>query len=154
MGISDWSSNVCSSDLAETLAANPANQALRTTFLYNINEVVTAFQQTANDLQALSESVGSAGSISISAINDALTELTRVNEGLRKVESGTSAEAQLLDSRDAALSTLSNQLAVKISFGDRGTVALHYNGVNIVKDHVNRSFTVAQKGDGNSARAS
>src|SRR3546814_4242576 len=69
---------------AETLAANPANQALRTTFLYNINEVVTAFQQTANDLQALSESVVSAGSISISAINDALTELpdrksTRLN---------------------------------------------------------------------------
>src|SRR3546814_9374783 len=124
MRISDWSSDVCSSDLtgnrlgsaatrakwlndteaalndtancvgqlmtsmfsaAETLAANPANQALRTTFLYNINEVVTAFQQTANDLQALSESVGSAGSISISAINDTLTELTRVNEGLRKV---------------------------------------------------------------------
>src|SRR3546814_10361191 len=106
---------------AETLAANPANQALRTTFLYNINEVVTAFQQTANDLQALSESVGSAGSISISAINDALTELTRVNEGLRKVESGTSAEAQLLDSRDAALSTLSNQLDVKISLDRKST---------------------------------
>src|SRR3546814_14436845 len=113
MGISDWSSNVCSSDLAETLAANPANQALRTTFLYNINEVVTAFQQTANDLQALSESVGSAGSISISAINDALTELTRVNEGLREVESGTSAEAQLLDSRDGALSALRTQRDVK-----------------------------------------
>src|SRR3546814_237283 len=133
---------------AETLAANPANQALRTTFLYNINEVVTAFQQTANDLQALSESVGSAGSISISAINDALTELTRVNEGLRKVESGTSAEAQLLDSRDAALSTLSNQLDVKISFGDRGTVALQYDGVNIVQDQVAGSFAVAQNGDG------
>src|SRR3546814_7474127 len=133
---------------AETLAANPANQALRTTFLYNINEVVTAFQQTANDLQALSESVGSAGSISISAINDALTELTRVNEGLRKVESGTSAEAQLLDSRDAALSTLSNQLDVKISFGDRGTVALQYDGVNIVQDQVAGSFAVAQNGAG------
>lgn len=133
---------------AETLAANPANQALRTTFLYNINEVVTAFQQTANDLQALSESVGSAGSISISAINDALTELTRVNEGLRKVESGTSAEAQLLDSRDAALSTLSNQLDVKISFGDRGTVTLQYDGVNIVQDQVAGSFAAAQNSDG------
>src|SRR3546814_7964807 len=71
-----------------------------------------------------------------------------VNEGLRKVESGTSAEAQLLDSRDAALSTLSNQLDVKISFGDRGTVALQYDGVNIVQDQVAGSFAVAQNGDG------
>src|SRR3546814_4342213 len=91
------------------------------------------------------------GSISISAINDALTELTRVNEGLRKVESGTSAEAQLFDSRDAALSTLSNQLDVKISFGDRGTVALQYDGSTIVQDQVAGSFAVAQNGDGTMA---
>src|SRR3546814_10885055 len=67
---------------------------------------------------------------------------------MRKVDSGTSAEAQRLDSRDAALSTLSNQLDVKISFGDRGTVALQYDGVNIVQDQVAGSFAVAQNGDG------
>ncbi|HJR55042.1 MAG TPA: flagellar basal body protein, partial [Rhizomicrobium sp.] len=94
---------------AETLAANPGSETLRVNFLFNVEQVVTAFQQTATNLQNVSKGIGSDASVSVSAINDALAELARVNDGLRRISPGTTAEAQLLDSRDAALAMLTSQ---------------------------------------------
>ncbi|MCF8707423.1 flagellar hook-associated protein FlgK [Rhizorhapis sp. SPR117] len=133
---------------AETLAANPTNESRGTAFLFNIDQVVAAFQQTASDLQTVSEGLASASSVSVSTINDALTELARVNDGLRRVNSGTSVEAQLIDSRDAALSTITSQIDVSIAFGDRGTVTVQYAGNNIVANGAAGTFSVAQNADG------
>lgn len=133
---------------AETLAANPASATLGTNFLFNIEQVVTAFHQTANDLQTVSEGIGSAASVSVTTINDALSELARVNDGLRRITPGTTAEAQLLDARDAALSTLSGQIDIKIAFGTNGAVTIQHAGNNIVSNGTASSFAVTQNADG------
>ena len=133
---------------AETLAANPGSETLRVNFLFNVEQVVTAFQQTATNLQNVSKGIGSDASVSVSAINDALGELARVNDGLRRISPGTTAEAQLLDSRDAALAMLTSQLDVDIAFGNNGTVTVQYAGQDIVANGSAGSFAVTQNADG------
>lgn len=133
---------------ASTLASNPSNTTLGTNFLFDVEQIVTAFQQTANGLQTISDGIGSSAEISVSTINDTLGEIARINDGLRRVTAGTSAEAQLLDSRDAALSTLSEQLDVSITFGSRGTVTVQYAGNDIVTNGTASSFAVTQNTDG------
>lgn len=133
---------------AETLAANPTSETLNVNFLFNVEQVIAAFQQSANDLQTVSDGIGSAATISISTINDTLAELARVNDGLRRVSPGTTAEAQLLDGRDAALSTLTKQLDVSIAFGANGTVSIQHAGNMIVSNGSAGSFAVTQNADG------
>lgn len=133
---------------AETLAANPTSTTLGTNFLFNIEQIVTAFHQTGNDLQTVSDGIGSAASVSITTINDALGELARVNDGLRRVSPGTTAEAQLLDARDAALSTLTGQIDVGIAFGTNGTVTVQHAGNTIVSNSDASSFAVTQNANG------
>lgn len=133
---------------AEILASNPTSETLSVNFLFNIEQIITAFKQTATDLRNVSDGLGSAATVSVATINDALAELARVNDGLRRVTSGTTAEAQLLDSRDAALATLTSQLDVSIAFGSRGTVTIQHAGQPIVANGTASSFAVTQNADG------
>lgn len=133
---------------AETLAANPTSPTLATNFLFNVEQIVTAFKQASNDLQTVSEGIGSAASVSASTINDALAELARVNDGLRRIIPGTTAEAQLLDSRDTALSVLTDHIDVSIAFGTNGTVTIQHAGNTIVDNSAASSFAVTQNADG------
>lgn len=133
---------------AEILASNPTSETLSVNFLFNIEQIITAFKQTVTDLRNVSDGLGSAATVSVATINDALAELARVNDGLRRVTSGTTAEAQLLDSRDAALATLTSQLDVSIAFGSRGTVTIQHAGQPIVANGTASSFAVTQNADG------
>lgn len=133
---------------AETLAANPTSQTLATNFLFNVEQIVTAFRQASSDLQTVSEGIGSAASVSAATINDALAELARVNDGLRRIIPGTTAEAQLLDSRDTALSVLTDHIDVSIAFGTNGTVTIQHAGATIVDNSAASSFAVTQNADG------
>lgn len=145
-GVGQLMTNMFSS--AETLAANPTSQTLATNFLFNVEQIVTAFKQASSDLQTVSEGIGSASGVSASTINDALAELARVNDGLRRIIPGTTAEAQLLDSRDTALSVLTDHLDVSIAFGTNGTVTVQHAGNTIVENSAASSFAVTQNPDG------
>lgn len=132
----------------ETLAGNPADPTLRQSFLFGIQQTVNAFHQTASDLSNISQGISQQAQTEVSAVNDAITALAQVNIGLRRAAPGSAAEAQLLDSRDAALATISSRLDVKIDFADRGIAQVSYNGETVLDSTVPTSFAVTANADG------
>lgn len=130
------------------LAANPSDPTLRTNMLYGIERVVTAFHQSAQELQSVSDSIATTAENETTALNDALAELGRVNANLLRSKPGTSNFAQLLDSRDAALSAITKRADVTISFADNGTAGITYNGATVVDGPDVTNFGVTANADG------
>jgi len=69
----------------------------------------------------------------VTTVNQALSALADINNSLLRAQPGTSAYAQLLDSRDAALGTLSTNLNVDISFGTHDQAQVMLNGQTLVQ---------------------
>lgn len=130
------------------LAANPSDPSLRTNMMFGIERVVTAFNQSAQGLQSASDGIATTAQNDVTTLNSALSELARVNANLLRAEPGTSNQAALLDSRDAALSTITQKLDVTVTFGSNGMAQVAYNGANIVDGANAGTFSVAQNGDG------
>jgi flagellar hook-associated protein 1 FlgK len=130
------------------LAANPSDPSLRTNMLFGIERVVGAFNQSAQGLQSTSEGIATTAQNDVSTLNSALAELARVNGNLLRAEPGTSNQAALLDSRDAALSTITQKLDVTVTFGSNGMAQIAYNGTNVVQGATAGTFSVAQNSDG------
>ncbi len=132
----------------EKLAANPSNDALRTTLIYGMQRVTEAFHQTSDALKNSQTGILADASADVLAVNNALDELARVNTNLLRAQDGTANHAQLLDSRDAAMKEITNRLNVTVSFGTNGTVALDYAGQTIVSGGDPTTFAVTQNSDG------
>lgn len=130
------------------LAANPKDTSQRSTVLYNINRVVTGFNQAAGELADVSDSIGQMATGEVTALNTAIAQLADANEGLRRVRPGSAAEAQLLDRRDDALETIAQKIDVSITFGDHGVGQVSYNGTAIVDPINPTTFAVTQNADG------
>lgn len=117
----------------DKLAASPSDTSLRVTTLDSINRVAQAFGNTAADLAQVSSGIATEAQSSVDAINRSLSALANINNSLLRAQPGTSAYAQLLDSRDAALNTLSSNVNVDISFGTHDQAVISYNGQNLVQ---------------------
>jgi len=130
------------------LAANPTDPSLRTNMLFDVEQVVTAFNQSANSLQNVQTSITTTAQNTTSALNSSLSELARINSNLLRAVPGTSNEAQLLDSRDAALSDITSKLDVNITFGTNGTAQISYNGTQVVQGDQAKAFGVTAASDG------
>ncbi|MGK2910750.1 MAG: flagellar hook-associated protein FlgK [Sphingobium sp.] len=132
----------------DKLAANPADKSLRSTLLYGMQRVVDAFHQTGDALKDAQAGIATDATNDVRTINNALAELGRVNTNLLRAQDGTANQAQLLDSRDAALTEITKRLDVSITFGASGTVSLSYGATNILTGAVPTTFSVAQNADG------
>lgn len=130
------------------LAANPTDPSLRTNVLFGIEQVVTAFNQSASDLQSVQTAITSNAQAGVSGLNSALEELGRINANLLRSQSGTANQAQLLDSRDQALSEITSKLDVNITFGANGTAQISYNGTQVVQGKDVTTFDVTAATDG------
>ena len=117
----------------EKLAASPNDASLRVTTLDSIARVAEAFQRTAADLSQVADGIATESRSSVETINRSLSALADINNSLLRAPPGTSAYAQLLDNRDAALNALSSNLNVDISFGAHDTAAVSFNGVTLVQ---------------------
>lgn len=117
----------------DKLAASPSDRSLRVTTLDSINRVAEAFQRTSADLSQVSSGIATEATASVETINRSLSQLASINNSLLRAQPGTSAYAQLLDGRDAALNTLSANLNVDISFGAHDVATVSYNGTTIVQ---------------------
>src|SRR5690606_2302865 len=87
----------------DKLAASPGDTSLRVTTLDSVSRVAEAFRQTAAELDSASTGIATEAQASVANINIALDQLANINGSLLRAQPGTSAYAQLLDSRDAAL---------------------------------------------------
>ena len=117
----------------DKLAASPSDRSLRVTTLDSISRVAEAFQRTSADLAQVSSGIATEATASVETINRSLSQLAEINNSLLRAQPGTSAYAQLLDGRDAALNTLSANLNVDISFGAHDVATISYNGTTIVQ---------------------
>lgn len=132
----------------EKLAANPADRSLRTTLIYGMQRVVDAFHQTSDGIKEAQAGIATDAGSDINTVNNALAELARVNINLLRAQDGTANQAQLLDSRDAALSQITQRMDITISFGANGTTALSYGGTTILNGAVPTNFAVSQNANG------
>lgn len=137
----------------EKLAASPSDTSLRVTALDSVSRVAEAFQRTSADLAQVSSGIATEASASVETINRSLSQLADINNSLLRAQPGTSAYAQLLDSRDAALNTLSANLNVDISFGAHDVATISYNGTTIVQGQNATSLALTVNGNGTMALA-
>lgn len=111
-------------DAGVDLAAAPTSVAARTIFLDRADQAASGFAALGNDLARLDSDIGSAITATTTEINAITTGLARVNDELRRTQSGGAAANGLLDSRDALLAALSERVRVSVSEGARGTVTV------------------------------
>ncbi|MFT3965845.1 MAG: flagellar hook-associated protein FlgK [Sphingobium sp.] len=131
----------------EKLAANPTDETLRTNALFVIEQVNTAFKQTANDIKSVQDGMSLEANNEVVALNDALSRLASTNEALRRATPGSSNAAQLLDQRDQALADIAKRLDVTVSYDDFGTADVTYNGVKLVDNITSKTFGVTTNAD-------
>ncbi|CCW18971.1 hypothetical protein EBBID32_33290 [Sphingobium indicum BiD32] len=132
----------------EKLAASPTDTSLRVTTLDSIGRVAQAFTQTAADLETVSEGIATEAEASVGTINRSLESLADINNSLLRAQPGTSAYAQLLDSRDAALQDLTENLNVTISFGAHDSAQISFDGQTLVQGNIAASVAVGSNADG------
>lgn len=132
----------------EKLAASPSDTSLRVTTLDSIKRVAEGFKQTAADLETVSAGINTEAQASVKLANQALSELGQINNSLLRAQPGTSAYAQLLDSRDSALQSLSTTMNVSISFGAHDTAQVSFNGQTLVSGDSAASLAVTPDADG------
>lgn len=132
----------------EKLAANPGDVSLRVTTLDSISRVADTFKQTANDLQSVSAGIATEARGSVETINRSLSALAEVNNSLLRAQPGTSAYAQLLDSRDTALQELTQNINVDISFGAHDSAQVSFNGQVLVSGDTASSINVTANSNG------
>jgi len=137
----------------DKLAASPGDTSLRVTTLDSISRVAEAFRQTAAELGNASTGIATEAQASIANINIALDQLANINGSLLRAQPGTSAYAQLLDSRDAALQQLSENLNVDISFGAHDSVQISFNGQTLVQGDAATKVAVSANPNGTLAFA-
>ncbi|WP_311266753.1 flagellar hook-associated protein FlgK [Sphingobium sp. WCS2017Hpa-17] len=132
----------------EKLAASPTDTSLRVTTLDSISRVAQAFNQTSADLKTVSEGIATEGKASVATINQSLDALADINNSLLRAQPGTSAYAQLLDSRDSALQTLSENMNITISFGANDSAEVSFNGQTLVTGNSATSLALTANDDG------
>ncbi|MFZ2995905.1 flagellar hook-associated protein FlgK [Sphingobium sp.] len=132
----------------EKLAANPNDTSLRVTTLDSIGRIADAFKQTASDLQTVSSGIKTEATASVETINRSLSNLAEINNSLLRAQPGTSAYAQLLDSRDTALQDVTSNMNVEISFGAHDSATVSFNGQTLVSGDKANSLNVASNSNG------
>lgn len=138
----------------DKLAASPNDTSLRVTTLDSIGRVAESFRQTAADLANVSSGINTEAQAAVQTANRALSNLADINNSLLRAQPGTSAYAQLLDGRDAALGELTDTLNVTISFGAHDSAQVTYNGQALVQGITATPIVVTANADGTLTLAS
>ena len=109
-------------DAATKLAAAPTQPAARAVFLNAAEDAAAAYAGHGRDLETLEGDIRAEAKLSARTVNDLAGALARVNDLLRRGDSGDVAAAGLLDNRDSLLRQLADEVRISVSEGDRGVV--------------------------------
>lgn len=132
---------------AEELAAAPFDDALRATFINEINATADTFRRTASNLGLAIDQIAQRVGAELTGLNQTLADLSRINLDLRRTQPGTQAHAGLLDTRDAALAVISERLDAEITLGDNGVATIRYGGETISGIGVSAELSMAENPD-------
>jgi len=110
------------------LESDPTSPPLRTGALESARRLAGTFNTASETLaNARRLTVGEAEA-DVLTINTLTDDLARINRELVAARDGSAGKAALLDSRDAALRKLTDQLGITARFNDDGTVLVRANG--------------------------
>jgi flagellar hook-associated protein 1 FlgK len=132
----------------DKLAASPNDKSLRVTTLDSVGRIAESFRQTDADLKNVSAGIATEATDAVSRFNKTMQNLADINNSLLRAQPGTSAYAQLLDSRDSAMQTLATTLNVDISFGANETAQVSYAGQTLLQGNVPTPVTLTTNADG------
>jgi flagellar hook-associated protein 1 FlgK len=111
-------------DAATDLAAAPTSAAARTLFLDRADQAGYGFNSLGSDLKQLSADLQSATDTATGEVNAITSALARVNDELRRTQTGGAAANGLLDNRDSLLADLATRVRISVIEGPRGTVTV------------------------------
>ncbi|GLT00222.1 hypothetical protein GCM10007897_16060 [Sphingobium jiangsuense] len=131
----------------DQLAANPADSSLRTSMLYRLEQVVSAFHTSSSDLESVLDQSYASVESDIGLLNNALSALQDINKSINIAADNSAHKAQLLDSRDSLLKTISSKLNVSISFSGSGAATVTYDSQTIASTTTAATFSVSQNPD-------
>lgn len=131
----------------EELAAAPFDDALRVTFLNDIQSTIGAFQGTAANIEFSLGQMRESATSQTAALNQSLNELGRINIDLLRSRPDSDARAALLDQRDASLAAITERLDVDISYETSGIARLSLGGENVVNRGDVAVISLAENGD-------
>ena len=111
---------------ARTLASDPTSTALRSSMLGTATSVATAFTATGAAFAQAAEDLDAMTRTSVDTLQSLGQSLAKVNDGLGRVQGGSSAAANLADQRDQLLEQMSALVDVdsKLDSIGRATVTL------------------------------
>ncbi|MEL6486680.1 MAG: flagellar basal body rod C-terminal domain-containing protein, partial [Pseudomonadota bacterium] len=136
------------------LEGNPLEPALRTNTLETARQLASTFQFANSTLATSRGQVQQSAAVGLDEANLQAAELARINQNLVNAVDGTAGQAALLDARDAALRSLSDQVGIEASFDDRGIVSVRVSdgsgtpGPLLVDGFTSASITATTAGDG------
>lgn len=138
------------------LESDPTSAPLRTGVLESARRLAGTFN-TANETLANARrlTIGEAEA-DVLTVNNLTDDLARINRQMVAARDGSAGKAALLDSRDAALRKLADQLGITASFNPDGTVVVQANGTPptpLVQGGSNAAFSLAVGADGTLAFA-
>ncbi len=105
---------------ADQLSASPNDANLRQQFLSNVDNSASAFRRTADALANTANGVAIEAQGAVDQLNTDLSELSRVNDGLRRARAGSTNEATLLDERDRLVGNIAKAIDIDVSYDARG----------------------------------
>lgn len=109
---------------ASSLASDPGDPLGRRALLSALDNVAGAFRNTGQALARISDGVGQAAGLEVSALNDALRALHNLNGALAPAPADGSARASLEDQRDQLIDFIAGKIDVKVTIGSDGRATL------------------------------
>ncbi|MBK8190838.1 MAG: flagellar hook-associated protein FlgK [Vampirovibrionales bacterium] len=131
-------------DAAQELSINPQSQAVRADFIQHAVDILTVFQQEANQLATLQRNmVGDPAvpgsfttsqlAINVTEVNNKLAELARYNQEILTVKASGASPNDLLDKRDNTLDALSKLVDITTQETSNGQMAVSIAGQLMVR---------------------
>ncbi|MEP0189704.1 MAG: flagellar hook-associated protein FlgK [Erythrobacter sp.] len=110
------------------LESDPTDSALRTGALETARQLANTLNTADAGLETARTLTQSEINAGLEVVSGAATELARINAELGSAREGTAGRAALLDARDAALTDISEQLGISVSFESSGAAQVRING--------------------------
>lgn len=113
---------------ATTMAADPSATTPRAAFLAAAEGVATAFTASGEALNRLSAQLNNSATDATATLNGLASTLVKVNDGLTRTQSGTTAHALLADQRDQLLEQMSALADTNVQMDDFGRATVRLGG--------------------------
>lgn len=127
-----------------TLSTDPTSTASRQALISAAQAVAASFQSTSSQLQGLNSSINGSITADVSQINSLSSTIASLNAQIvvNTAASGGQAPNDLLDQRDAAISSLSNLVGVSTTTDSNGEVNVYIgNGQPLVLQSSSTALT-------------